>query len=91
MWLLVEIVNYLLFNLLLCIPVILILIKNCFGILQNTPLHLCAQAGHVGPVQVLLNSGSDLRLQNIYGSYPLDVAIEHKQEEVAQAILSCKG
>ena len=61
----------------------------CLTFPQSTPLHLCAQEGHVAPVSLLLNNGADLRMQNIYGMFPLDVAIEHKQESVAKAILSC--
>ena len=70
--------------------------KNKFGRLlcvvafQNTALHLCAQLGNEAPTNLLLNNGADLRLQNIYGKFPLDVAIENKQENVAKAILSCK-
>ena len=57
---------------------------------QNSPLHLCALTGHVAPVTLLLNSGADLRLCNIYEMYPLDVAIDNEHEAVAKAMLSYK-
>ncbi|XP_072034633.1 uncharacterized protein [Amphiura filiformis] len=55
---------------------------------QNTALHLCAQGGHEASTILLLNNGADLQLQNVHGMYPLDLAIEHKHEVVAKAMLS---
>ena len=70
------------------IPLSITTLPNLTTTQQKTALHLCAEAGLEEPTRILLSSGANLSAQNIYGAYPLDVAIKNKHEGVSKVILS---
>lgn len=51
-----------------------------------TPLHLAAQFGHAGIVEVLLEYGADATLKDEYGDTPMDDAIANKQKNVIELL-----
>lgn len=52
----------------------------------NTPLHIASSYGNVSVVQLLLNSGASVCIQNNQGQSCLDVAVQSGAGDVALAI-----
>lgn len=52
----------------------------------NTPLHIASSYGNVNVVELLLNSGANVCIQNNQGQSCLDVAVQSGAGDVALAI-----
>jgi ankyrin repeat protein len=55
---------------------------------EGTLLHLAAQRGHVGAASVLIKKGAKLEMKNSKGKKPLDVAINNRNQRVADMLVS---
>ena len=51
-----------------------------------TPLHEAAEGGHKKVVELLILKGADINAKNGDGRTPLDLAIEHKNAEIADTL-----
>ena len=51
-----------------------------------TPLHEAAEGGHKKVVELLILKGADLNVKNGDGRTPLDLAIKHKNAEIADIL-----
>lgn len=56
----------------------------------NTPLHIASSYGNVRVVELLLNSGANVCIQNNQGQTCLDVAVQSGAGDVALAIAKHK-
>ena len=51
-----------------------------------TPLHMAAEEGHKKVVELLILKGADINVKNGDGRTPLDLAIKHKNAEIADIL-----
>jgi len=59
----------------------------------NTPLHLAEAAGNTSTVRYLFSAGSDFRICNTRGEYPLTLAVRYGRndtEVIAGELLCCE-
>lgn len=60
---------------------------NARDISGATALHLAATSGHVDIVNILLGAGADKAIEDFFGDTPFHLAIRHRRERVAQALV----
>lgn len=60
---------------------------NARDISGTTALHVAATLGHVDTVSILLGAGADKTMEDFLGDTPFILAIRHRQEHVAHALV----
>lgn len=53
----------------------------------KTPLYLACEGGHKDIVQLLIDNGVNVNLENLYNASPLNIACENGREDVVQLLI----
>lgn len=57
----------------------------------NRPIHIAAQNGHFATLEMLINKGADVNVQNQKGNTPIHMAVGYDYYECAMLLIQAKG